>query len=499
TVSTDEQAIKSAINGLMNSSRVKSENMQAIGTALGQELPDNYWQEIFNGRGANNALSQKIYTPQMVRLLTLRAVVIPQTVPEYLTWLENNRSKQEDPRKISEDFQAEMLQSLSHLQPIRDLYHKKVYQGLNHLLLRLRHNPELLSSTVWLIAVKGGIWNAISQQFFKDIESDLSKMSQLATGVTNIDFNLTDSHWKNIRQDIKQYWKHYYVSPLPIYEPWAELFQQLNCHKLAVCFNWISQGIVPKKLFNKFHEKGYERSIYNGMWVRRRPNLWEVIGDFYQDFYPFVIIMGLVMVLGCSVFLAIKLNGKSPVNSNQTEPNPGKPRLDNPGNLRVNGQPETMSIEPGKPSENQQDDSSGTQSDDESKESSIQGWETEALEKFNDTRKELTKLVEEIKKSEFAEQDPSLSQEKIINNLKLILEEEDLNYEDEIVADNSTKEQKLKWIRAIGKYQDTSIGKQYGYLDPDPDKAITYTKLKEALLEKIKPESSFPTPVRGTQ
>ncbi|MGL4499973.1 MAG: hypothetical protein ACRCU2_12990, partial [Planktothrix sp.] len=336
-VSTDEQAIKSAINGLMNNSQVNPENMQEIATALGQELPDSYWQEIFNGQGANNALSQKIYTPQMVRLLTLRAVVIPQTVPEYLTWLENNRSKQEDPRKISEDFQVEMLQSLSTLQPLRDLYEKKVYQGLNYLLLHLRHNPELLDYTVWLIAVKGGIWNAISQQFFKHIESDLSKMSQLATGVTDIDFNLTDSHWKNIRQDIKLYWKHYYENPLPMYEPWADLFQQLNCHKLAVCFNWISQGIVPKKLFRKFQQKGYDRSIYNGMSVRRRPYLGETLIDISQDYYPFIIIIALVMVVAFSGFVAINIFRQVSENPNSNEQRYEGETPANPINSEVNG------------------------------------------------------------------------------------------------------------------------------------------------------------------
>ncbi|AFY83815.1 hypothetical protein [Oscillatoria acuminata] len=501
-VSTDEQAIKSAINGLMNSSRVKSENMQAIGTALGQELPDSYWQEIFNGRGANNALSQKIYTPQMVRLLTLRAVVIPQTLPEYLTWLENNRSKQEDPRKISEDFQGEMLQSLSPLQPLRDLYHKKLYQGLNHLLLHLRHHPELLDSTVWLIAVKGGIWNAISKQLFKDMESDLSKMLDFANGITDIDFNLTDSHWKNIRQDIKQYWKHYYVNPLPIYEPWAELFQQLNCQKLAVCFNWISQGIVPKKLFSKFSQKGYERSIYNGMWVRRRPNLWEVIGDVYQDFYPFFIILGLVMVLGFSVFMAFKIPGKSQGNSNQAAPTTGVPRLDNPANSGVPDQQGTMPKESETPDENSEEDFTENQSDDESKKSSIQGWETEALQKFNATRGQLQKLVKEPEINALIQGGENEKEIIIIKQLKIILGGENNDLNSEVISQNdsiqATEEQQLKWIRAIEKYQNETMEfekNKYGYLDPDPNRAETYNSLKEALRERIKSDSSSTTPV----
>ncbi|MGL4498540.1 MAG: hypothetical protein ACRCU2_05700, partial [Planktothrix sp.] len=381
------------------------------------------------------------------------------------------------------------------LQPLRDLYEKKVYQGLNYLLLHLRHNPELLDSTVWLIAVKGGMWNAISQQFFKQIESDLSKMSQLATGVTNIDFNLTDSHWKNIRQDIKQYWKHHYVNPLPMYEPWAELFQQLNCHNLAVCFNWISQGIVPKKLFGKFHQKGYERSIYNGMSVRRRPNLWEVIGDFYQDYYPFVIIMGLIMVLGLSVFMALKNFGQFFETSNGPERSAGIRNRPNPSILRREN---VNSYGPLRPEDekdtfnNRQDNSSDSPSDSarltESENSSIlEVWEKNALKEFDTTREQLQKLVHEIK-SELKEQFPEITEQQIIENLKNILEN-DLNYNKELIDPDSSQKEKLKWIRAIEKYQKENLEfEKYGYLDPS--RPQTFNSLKQALMNKIQQDLS---------
>ncbi|MGL4501512.1 MAG: hypothetical protein ACRCU2_20760, partial [Planktothrix sp.] len=394
------------------------------------------------------------------------------------------------------------------LQPLRDLYEKKVYQGLNYLLLHLRHNPELLDSTVWLIAVKGGMWNALSQQFFKHIESDLSKMSQLATGVTDIDFNLTDSHWKNIRQDIKQYWKHYYVNPLPMYEPWADLFQQLNCHKLAVCFNWISQGIVPKKLFSKFHQKGYERSIYNGMSVRRRPNLWEILGDVYQDYYPFVIIMGLVMVLGFSVFMALKNFEQFFESSNGPERSAGIRNRPNHSILRRENGDLYGPLRPGEETDTtltqDQEDSlrapsnsaSLAGSGDSSRLNDWPEWQVEALNKFDDTRKQLEKLVDEIE-SEFKNQVIPISRSQIIESLESLLGG-DVSYENELIKPEATPEQKLNWIIAIEKYQNNFDLKHYGYLDPDPDKARTYNKLKEELMEKIKPESSSPTQ-RGVQ
>lgn len=87
-VVADEQALKSAIKNLMGSSTVKPEAVDAVIEALGNnQINTQYWHSLFDGQGARNAITQKIYSPQMLRLLTLRALIIPQTLPEYLNWL----------------------------------------------------------------------------------------------------------------------------------------------------------------------------------------------------------------------------------------------------------------------------------------------------------------------------------------------------------------------------------------------------------------------------
>lgn len=87
-VIADEQALKSAIKNLMGSSTVKPEAVDAVIEALGNnQINTQYWHTLFDGQGARNAITQKIYSPQMLRLLTLRALIIPQTLPEYLNWL----------------------------------------------------------------------------------------------------------------------------------------------------------------------------------------------------------------------------------------------------------------------------------------------------------------------------------------------------------------------------------------------------------------------------
>lgn len=87
-VVADEQALKSAIKQLISSSEVKQTTLQTIENALKNEVPKAYWEDLLNSQGAINALNQKIYSPQMVRLMALRAIVMPTTLPETLVdWL----------------------------------------------------------------------------------------------------------------------------------------------------------------------------------------------------------------------------------------------------------------------------------------------------------------------------------------------------------------------------------------------------------------------------
>jgi hypothetical protein len=84
----DEQALKSAIKSLMGSSSVKPEAISTFMEALGTtQISETYWNSLFDGQGAQNALDQNIHSPQMVRLLTLKLIAIPDFLQEYLKWI----------------------------------------------------------------------------------------------------------------------------------------------------------------------------------------------------------------------------------------------------------------------------------------------------------------------------------------------------------------------------------------------------------------------------
>lgn len=107
-IDADEEGLKSAIRGLINSSQVKTEALQTITKALkNQEFNQQFWHILFDGQGARTAISEKIYSPQMIRLMTLRAMVIPETLPEFLTWLNvHGAKKPNENQTISLTFQT---------------------------------------------------------------------------------------------------------------------------------------------------------------------------------------------------------------------------------------------------------------------------------------------------------------------------------------------------------------------------------------------------------
>jgi hypothetical protein len=95
-VTIDEAALKSAIRSLIHSSQVKPEAVAVIVNGVAnKEITPEYWEHLFNSQGANQGIRLKIYSPQMVKLLTLRALVLPKTKPEFLAWLPKPLGSQE--------------------------------------------------------------------------------------------------------------------------------------------------------------------------------------------------------------------------------------------------------------------------------------------------------------------------------------------------------------------------------------------------------------------
>ncbi|NEP26021.1 hypothetical protein [Moorena sp. SIO3I6] len=168
----DEQALKSAIKRLMNSSQVKSEAVLEIKTALGnQKITSDYWHRLFDGQGAQHALTQNSYTPQFVRLLTLRAMVIPETLPEFLVWFNQNdrRSKHDKNQDIFVEFQKAIGSELPPERLAKDM------NGILPELLAGKITPE---AVCWLLKNDKSAWKGSRQTFIDDVKTYLSENGQ---------------------------------------------------------------------------------------------------------------------------------------------------------------------------------------------------------------------------------------------------------------------------------------------------------------------------------
>ncbi|WRH67832.1 MAG: hypothetical protein RSE13_05790 [Planktothrix sp. GU0601_MAG3] len=75
--------IKSAIKGLSSREQVKLDQILILESALNDpQVTKDYWKSLFDSQGADHARSLGIYSPQMVRLLTLQAILIPEMLPK---------------------------------------------------------------------------------------------------------------------------------------------------------------------------------------------------------------------------------------------------------------------------------------------------------------------------------------------------------------------------------------------------------------------------------
>ena len=287
-----ENSIKLAIQNLINKEEVNVEYLQTLETALNNpQINDKLWQSYFNGKGADQAISQEIYNPNMIRLLTLRAIILPTTLSQFLEWLEAG-SKDKTNAVASLNFQQEILKKASGKTPkLAD----KVIAGVKIIIFQLLDKPELLQPTVWLLGSPESIWcNLYDHEVKKQIEHDLSLMSDSAKAkkapkkpsnneslwaekenikTGNYEPLLTAettekkepfyiAEWEPIWKQIKVFWNPGSADKMPQYLPLAKLFEQLGNSKLSAVFYQIATGSVPKTVFKEVSNRGYYSSVF---------------------------------------------------------------------------------------------------------------------------------------------------------------------------------------------------------------------------------------------
>ena len=71
---------------------MKREHIETLENALGNpQLNQDYWKSLLDKEGSDRAFRGNLYGDRFVRLLTLKAMLVPRFLPVFLAWLANSK------------------------------------------------------------------------------------------------------------------------------------------------------------------------------------------------------------------------------------------------------------------------------------------------------------------------------------------------------------------------------------------------------------------------
>ncbi|WP_417040377.1 hypothetical protein [Cylindrospermopsis raciborskii] len=304
-VNIDEAALKSALRSLANSSQVRQEAVETIINGLNnKDVTREYWHSLFNAQGTDRAIKEKIYSPQIVRLMTLRALVIPETLPEFLQWLNIQKGSNVDGnQRVSLELQKK----------IQPLFPKEqIGAGITYLLPSLLGGKISVDGLCWLLAKSGGdtIWAYGRNQFINNIKYDLQLIynyySKPIVGLFDEStLKCGAEAWRSLInrwQDIQRMYKK-----CEKYRPLAQLFERFKEYDLAGYFYQVSDGVVKKDLFYEIPKAQNRPSpVIYGLGIQREVTLEDIIiglADGVVKFFNQDVDMKLVFVIPVSLLI----------------------------------------------------------------------------------------------------------------------------------------------------------------------------------------------------
>ena len=164
------KAAKTVIIGLISRSVIKPEHVHRLIPAWADSDPTDpesaaFWRQIFEAQGATHAIRQNIRNPQMVRLLTLRAILCPDTFPEYLNWLQPSLTSgpKSEPQATAEQFLqgpwSSELQQLKDQNPdIAEVLDESRRKALGAVVKAFPNAAPQATSALWAWAMPRGFW-----------------------------------------------------------------------------------------------------------------------------------------------------------------------------------------------------------------------------------------------------------------------------------------------------------------------------------------------------
>lgn len=285
----DEPAIKKAIS-LLSQNKVKPEHLKTIEDALGNPaIDDKYWRSMFDSQGASTAIKESSYSPQLVRLLTLRAIVIPETLPQFFDWLNKKDSKDQIWTDCL-DFQAKITKNLLNLPNLKS----SLLRGVKFMMLQLLDSETYVQNTAWLCTAEGGCWANIYKNVFRqDLKDKLKNINASNLLPSSIAPDKWDKALDKVIDHLQKR-RHYLLKE---YFVLANFFFMAKDYRLATIFCHVSAGDIPPEVFKKLNSNHPDHADIYGIRVYRKIGTIEKIGGSEVKIY-YLIPLLIIVILG---------------------------------------------------------------------------------------------------------------------------------------------------------------------------------------------------------
>ncbi|NJN61149.1 MAG: hypothetical protein HC795_06110 [Coleofasciculaceae cyanobacterium RL_1_1] len=263
-----EGAIVSALKALVND-RVKPGNLEVLENACGNpQITEAFWAKLFDKQGAGKAIAEAIYGSRNVRLLTLKAILIPRFLPTLLAWLKNS-GRSDEQYSASLVLQSKILDSCTDFSRACPGLTVMLKQGIGGLLNYLIDKPQVLAEAQFLLTEPGGLWFYVWRSLSVELEHDLAVMGGYVSGSQTSGFQTTGCKDMAIFLDkLKPFW----ISSTrqdARFLVLAELFDVTPMSQLTAIFYQFAEGSVPKSVFFRVAGEGQYAKLF-GLYVRRR-------------------------------------------------------------------------------------------------------------------------------------------------------------------------------------------------------------------------------------
>ncbi|QHG21168.1 hypothetical protein [Nostoc sp. ATCC 53789] len=241
-----ESDLNSAIQGLMSVTNIPK-NLATINEVIeklkGQDIPqiEEYFTKVFDKLGATDALKNNIQNVGMLELLTLRAILLPKTLPEYLSYAHleqkskmlsfanaNNSIKQQ-----SLSFQSSLRQVIKSASDSLPNLKAKLRDGLITTIEKLLYKKISIETAFWLINDEQSLWSLSSENLIQNVKSDLHNIQEKLGEIRG--YNDKEMITKKVEDLNLKIWfdlvRYYWIPTinkrnLPIYEPLSKVFSK---------------------------------------------------------------------------------------------------------------------------------------------------------------------------------------------------------------------------------------------------------------------------------